>query len=245
MSSQLDGSIKLVIFELANEEFGVDINKINSTVRIQEIIKVPSSKDFIEGIINFRGTPLLIIDLRKKFGLSIDVQNIENMRILIIEFQPYKIGFIVNAVTEVKSIPFTTIEPVPINLMTDELEEKYLLGISNLEKGERLILLLELSNLFSVPETKELSRLLNDQENLQYCLEKGLNEMKIYDEQTAATFDQGIRKKTGAMYKQNASTEIIEDNLSTKRKIIQHLAVKEIEDELELSINYAEEDEAE
>ncbi|WP_371804721.1 chemotaxis protein CheW [Candidatus Lokiarchaeum ossiferum] len=243
MSSMLDGSIKLVIFELASEEFGVDIHKINSTVRMQEIIKVPNANAFIEGILDFRGTPLLVIDLRKKFGLSTEAKNIENMRILIIEFQPHKIGFIVNAVTEVKQIPFNTIEPVPSNILTDELEEKYLLGISNLEKGERLILMLDLANMFSPPEIDELSRLLNDQEFLQNCLRTGLEEMKIYDEQTASTFDQEHRKKIESKIESNDSNKIIEDNISTERKIVQKLAVKEIEDELQLSINYSDEEE--
>lgn len=241
--SNLDGSIKLVIFQLATEEFGVDINKINSTVRMQEIIKVPNSKAFVEGIIDFRGDSLIIVDLRKKFGLSTETQNLDNMRILIIEFQPHKIGFIVNAVTEVKSIPFSTIEPVPSNILTDEMEEKYLLGISNLEKGERLILMLDLANMFSPPEIDELSRLLNNQDYLQSCLRTGLEEMKIYDEQTASTFDQGPRKIKNSSLQSNDTNKIIEENISIERKIVQKLAVKEIEEELQLSINYSDEEE--
>ncbi len=48
--------IQLVSFKIAEEEFGVNILIVQEINKMTEITKVPNSPDFIEGVINLRGT---------------------------------------------------------------------------------------------------------------------------------------------------------------------------------------------
>ena len=74
MSEQLEKKqdtdlMQLVTFSLDQEEFGVDILKVQEIIRMMEITKVPKSPEFVEGVINLRGKVIPVIDLRSRFGL--------------------------------------------------------------------------------------------------------------------------------------------------------------------------------
>ena len=62
--------MQLVTFNSDQEEFGVDILKVQEIIRMMEITKVPKSPEFVEGVINLRGKVIPIIDLRKRFGVE-------------------------------------------------------------------------------------------------------------------------------------------------------------------------------
>ena len=49
---------QLVIFDLANEHYAVDIAAVDSIIEIQSITAVPRAPQFIEGITNLRGVGL-------------------------------------------------------------------------------------------------------------------------------------------------------------------------------------------
>src|SRR6266496_3696638 len=62
--------LQLVSFKIGNEEFGLDILRVQEIVRLQDLTRVPNSPDFIDGVINLRGKVIPIIALRKRFGLQ-------------------------------------------------------------------------------------------------------------------------------------------------------------------------------
>ena len=68
---KLNGSLlQLVTFSIDEEEFGVNILKVQEIIRIMEITRVPRSPEFVEGVINLRGRVIPIVDLRRRFGLA-------------------------------------------------------------------------------------------------------------------------------------------------------------------------------
>ena len=62
-----DELLQLVTFSIGEEEFGVDILKVQEIIRTMEITKVPRAPAFVEGVINLRGKVIPIIDLRRRF----------------------------------------------------------------------------------------------------------------------------------------------------------------------------------
>ncbi|MDE7065252.1 MAG: chemotaxis protein CheW, partial [Desulfovibrionaceae bacterium] len=62
--------IQLVTFKIGEEEFGVDILKVQEIIRMMPITKVPNAPDFVEGVINLRGKVIPVIDMRRRFGMS-------------------------------------------------------------------------------------------------------------------------------------------------------------------------------
>ncbi|MCK4303222.1 MAG: purine-binding chemotaxis protein CheW, partial [Candidatus Eisenbacteria sp.] len=96
----LDELVQVVSFKLGQEEFGIDILKVQEINRMVEITKVPQAPFYCEGIINLRGKVIPVINLRKKFELD-DREWDKNTRILVCDVSGNVIGMIVDSVDEV------------------------------------------------------------------------------------------------------------------------------------------------
>ncbi len=139
--------LQLVTFSIGEEEFGVDILKVQEIIRTMEITKVPRAPDFVEGVINLRGKVIPIIDLRRRFGLESRGHD-KHTRIIVIEINNMIVGFVVDSVSEVLRIPANTVEPPPP--VVAGLESEYISGVGKLE--DRLLILLDLDRLLSGEE---------------------------------------------------------------------------------------------
>ncbi|OBQ55713.1 chemotaxis protein CheW [Halodesulfovibrio spirochaetisodalis] len=141
---QDDELMQLVTFSIGEEEFGVDILKVQEIIRTMEITKVPKAPNFVEGVINLRGKVIPIIDLRRRFGLS-SKEHDKHTRIIVIEINNMIVGFVVDSVSEVLRIPASTVEPPPA--VVAGMESEYISGVGKLQ--DRLLILLDLDRLLS------------------------------------------------------------------------------------------------
>ena len=148
---QDDELLQLVTFSIGEEEFGVDILKVQEIIRTMEITKVPRAQDFVEGVINLRGKVIPIIDLRRRFGLS-SKKHDKHTRIIVIEINNMIVGFVVDSVSEVLRIPAGTVEPPPP--VVAGVESEYISGVGKLH--DRLLILLDLDKLLSNEDLESL-----------------------------------------------------------------------------------------
>ena len=146
--------IQLIVFHLGNEEFGADITQVREIIRKSTVTPIPDSPDFIEGVINIRGEIAVVINLKARFLLPTEEEG-EEKHIVITEQEKTLFGLKVDEVTEVLRIPETDIKPTP-ELVT-RIEEKYVKGVITLEN--RLIIMLDLSNVLSEEELARLTEL--------------------------------------------------------------------------------------
>jgi purine-binding chemotaxis protein CheW len=149
---------QLVVFDLANEHYAVDVAIVDSIIKIQSITAVPHAPAFVEGITNLRGTVLPVIDLRRRFSLPAEAPTKET-RIVVVEMNGTKVGMVVDAVTEVLRVSEEDIEP-PSPIVTT-VDSAFITGIAKVE--ERLIILLDLSKVLSTEEKADLQTFRNDQ----------------------------------------------------------------------------------
>lgn len=149
-----DEEIQLVVFQLADQEYGVMIDAIQEIILIpEEMNVVPKTPDFIEGMINLRGTVLPVIDMRKRFGLKA-IERKDSQRIIVFNIDGLHSGFIVDAVSEVLRIPSQVIEDSP-KLSADQAR---IMGkVANLKDQNRMILILDVSKLLDEQEVSELA----------------------------------------------------------------------------------------
>ncbi len=148
-SSAAEEIVQLVTFKLGNEEFALDILKVQEINRVVEITKVPKAPDFVEGVINLRGRVIPIVDIRKKFHLNIKEATKET-RIIVVNIMNKTIGLIVDSVSEVLRIDSSTIQPPPP--LIAGLDSDYIKGVGKLD--ERLIILLDIDKIFTTGEHK-------------------------------------------------------------------------------------------
>ena len=152
---KLNGSLlQLVTFSIDEEEFGVNILKVQEIIRIMEITRVPRSPEFVEGVVNLRGRVIPIVDLRRRFGLAA-IAHDKDTRIIVIELNSLVVGFIVDAVSEVLRIPADTVEPTPP--VAAGVDSEYISGVGKLQ--DRLLILLDLDKLLTAEDLHRLNSL--------------------------------------------------------------------------------------
>jgi purine-binding chemotaxis protein CheW len=134
--------MQLVTFKLGNEEYAVDILKVQEINRMKEITRVPNTPAYVEGVINLRGKVIPVVNLRSKFSLTERENDIQS-RIMIMDIQGITMGLVVDAVSEVLRIPSNIVEPTP--QMASNISTEYIKGIAKLE--DRLIILLDMDML--------------------------------------------------------------------------------------------------
>lgn len=139
--------LQLVTFKLGDEEYAVEILKVQEINRMTEITAVPNAPSYVEGVINLRGKVIPVINLRKKFGLE-EKEVDTHSRIMVVDISGTVIGLIVDSVSEVLRLPSDTVEPPPP--MTGNVGSEYIRGIGKLE--DRLLILLDIDRLMGKSE---------------------------------------------------------------------------------------------
>jgi purine-binding chemotaxis protein CheW len=147
------GVLQLVSFNLGDEEYGVDILRVQEINRMVRITKVPKAPEFVEGVINLRGKVIPIIDLRKRFGLAVKPHD-KNTRIIVVDIEGRTVGLVVDGVSEVLRFSMDTIEPPPS--MVTGVDAEYIWGVGKLE--DRLLILLDLSKVLGKNEKDYLAQ---------------------------------------------------------------------------------------
>jgi purine-binding chemotaxis protein CheW len=154
-NTEADGNaqLQLVTFGLGEEEFAVDILKVQEINRMMALTRVPSSPPEVEGVINLRGKIIPVVDLRRRFGLP-SAERSAQSRIVVVEVHGRVIGFVVDRVSEVLRISRSIVEPAPS--MVCSVDSDFIEGVGKLE--DRLLILLDLARLFNSVQLNAISQ---------------------------------------------------------------------------------------
>ena len=146
---QDDGDALLVVFRLGEEEYGVDVDRVQEIIRVPEtLIRVPKAPGFVEGLVNLRGSVLPVVDLRTRLGLERGERD-ERQRIVVLSVAGVRTGFVVDSVAEVLPVGRDLLEPAP-ELSADTA--RVVTGVANLTGTRRMLLLLETDELVGSDE---------------------------------------------------------------------------------------------
>lgn len=144
---------KLVTFRLGDDLFAADIFSVERVLRYTAPTAVPDMPDYIEGVIDYQGRVVPIVNLRRRFEMSeAEVRN--ETRILVLHGGGEWVGVVVDAVTAVTAFDPASVAPPP-NLFRG-LTAEYLKGIVRM--GERLVIFLDVERLLSSTERIALDR---------------------------------------------------------------------------------------
>jgi purine-binding chemotaxis protein CheW len=137
-----DELLQLVSFNIGDEEFGVDILRVQEINRMLEVTRVPNAPSYVDGVINLRGKVIPIVDLRERFGME-RREHDKNTRIIVVELSGNTLGFVVDAVREVLRIPRSVTEPPP--QLVGGVRDEYITAVGKLD--DRLLILLDLDKI--------------------------------------------------------------------------------------------------
>jgi len=140
---------QVVVCQLRQESYGLDISSVYEIIRFQECTAVPASPPFIDGVINLRGRIIPVMDMASRFGQSRS-QATKSTRIIVAGTNGMRVGLVVDAVTEVLMVSEDAVEPTPE--VASGYDAAYIRGIAKL--GEELVILLNLGALFGEQEVQ-------------------------------------------------------------------------------------------
>jgi purine-binding chemotaxis protein CheW len=140
---------QFVIFRLAGEEYGLAIEAVQEILRVPaQLTHIPQTPDFIEGVVNLRGSVLPVVDQRRRFALGQSERN-DRQRIMVLGIGGTRTGFIVDQVLEVLKIPRSAIEQAPA---LSERQAGLIPRVANLAQSRRMVLILEAARLLEPRE---------------------------------------------------------------------------------------------
>ncbi|HPY95792.1 MAG TPA: chemotaxis protein CheW [Candidatus Cloacimonadota bacterium] len=148
---------KYLSFNLLDELYGINVDRILQIIAIPDITPIPKTPDFVKGVINLRGKIIPVIDLRKKIHLpSEDYTDRTSIVIIKVESgnREIFIGTIVDKVLEVMDISQEDIENTPD--FGIKLNTEYIAGIAKV-KG-KVITLLNINRVLTEEELSIISK---------------------------------------------------------------------------------------
>lgn len=147
--------IKVIVFKLGKEEYGIEVEKVETIERIQHLTRVPKTPPFIKGVMNLRGVVVPVLDLRGRFGLE-ETAYTDASRIIIIAIKELKVGMIVDSADDVIDVDSETISDPPE--IVGGIKAKYLRGVARVGE-DRLLILLNLKEVLNKGELVQLEEL--------------------------------------------------------------------------------------
>ena len=142
---------KHLTFKLAEEEYGLEILKVQEIIGMMSVTRVPKMPEFIRGVVNLRGKVIPVLDLRLKFSME-SREDTDRTCIIVVQLnssgQDMTMGIIVDEVSEVLDIAADQIEPPPS--FGAAIDTECLLGIGKIEK--KVVMMLDIEKVIAGQE---------------------------------------------------------------------------------------------
>lgn len=128
--------VQLVTFRVAGQEFAFNIFQVERILRYEAPARLPKAPEFLEGILQYQGGPVPVIDLRKRLGVAAPLK--DETRIVVLDLEGGRIGMVVDAVTEVLQVGAADVTaPPPI---VQGLAADYIAGLVGRDGGTIIVL---------------------------------------------------------------------------------------------------------
>jgi len=149
---------KYLTFRLADEEYGLEILKVQEIIQMQTITRVPRTPAYVRGVINLRGKVIPVVDLRLKFGLE-GVDDTDRTCIIVVQIRQGDnvviMGIIIDEVREVLDIAGDNIEDAPD--FGSQIDTEFIMGMGKI--GQSVKILLDIDKVLSAAELKSVARM--------------------------------------------------------------------------------------
>jgi len=140
-------ALEFLSFTLGQEEYGIDIQKVQELRGYDTVTRIANVPEHIKGVVNLRGIIVPIIDMRIKFNLGAPTYDAFTV-VIILNLGGRVMGMVVDSVSDVITLKPEQIKPAPS--MGSVLDTEYLTGLGTLD--ERMLILIDLDRLMSSDE---------------------------------------------------------------------------------------------
>ena len=147
MQNKTDSALEFLSFKLGNEEYGVDIQKVQELRGYSAVTGLANAPAYIKGVVNLRGVIVPIIDLRIKFELGEPTYD-QFTVVIIMYLAGSQVGMVVDSVSDVTTLTPEQVKPAPE--MGTAFSTDYMIGLGTID--ERMLILVDIDKLMSSSE---------------------------------------------------------------------------------------------
>jgi purine-binding chemotaxis protein CheW len=137
-------SLEFLAFTLGEEEYGLDIQKVQELRGYDAVTRIANAPEFIKGVVNLRGIIVPIIDMRIKLNLGTPTYD-QFTVVIILALAGRVIGMVVDSVSDVITLTSEQVKPAPE--MGSALNTDYLIGLGTIE--QRMLILVDIDKLMA------------------------------------------------------------------------------------------------
>ncbi len=138
---------QFLTFTLHEEEYAIDILKVQEIKGMSKITPIPNAPAHVKGVMNLRGTVVPVIDLRRRFSMSsVEADNLTV--IIVVNVGKQVAGLVVDTVSDVLNFSMQDVEPTPE--LAGGLDTSFITGLAKVE--QRLVTLLNIDRLLTKAE---------------------------------------------------------------------------------------------
>lgn len=138
------GSREYLTFRLENEEYGIDILKVQEIRGYESPTRIAHSPEFIKGVVNLRGTIVPIVDMRVRFNCKL-VKYDDFTVVIILNLRNRIVGIVVDSVSDVMEIATDNIQSAPD--IESAIDSACIFGLGSV--NDRMLILLDIEKLMS------------------------------------------------------------------------------------------------
>ena len=136
------GAREYLTFRLDQEEYGIDILKVQEIRGYEQPTRIANAPEFIKGVVNLRGTIVPIVDMRLRFNCS-NVEYNAFTVVIILNLRSRVVGIVVDSVSDVMALAADAVRPAPD--IESAIDSGCILGLGSV--GERMLILLDIERL--------------------------------------------------------------------------------------------------
>ena len=138
---------EFLAFKLGDEEYGIDILRVQEIRSYEEPTRIANAPAFIKGVVNLRGVIVPIVDVRMKFNL--ERADYDSFTVVIVlNIGSRVMGMVVDAVSDVITLTPEQLRPVPE--FNSTIASDHLLAIGAIDK--RMLILIDIEKLMTSHE---------------------------------------------------------------------------------------------
>lgn len=146
-AATLPRTLEFLAFTLGQEEYGIDIQKVQELRGYDTVTRIANAPEHIKGVVNLRGIIVPIIDMRIKFQLGTPTYD-QFTVVIILNIEGRVMGLVVDSVSDVITLTPEQVKPAPE--MGAVMDTAYLIGLGTVD--QRMLILVDIGRLMAGAE---------------------------------------------------------------------------------------------
>jgi len=147
------GENQFLTFVLEQEEYAVDILRVQEIRGWESVTRIPNTPEYIRGVLNLRGSIVPIVDLRMRFNMKSVEYGVTTVIVVLKVIKEdgsgsRTMGIVVDGVSEVYSVPESEIRDAPD--FGTKVRTEFIKGLATID--DKMVIIIDIDKMLNSDE---------------------------------------------------------------------------------------------